>query len=79
MSDYNEIRALKASLRGVLDTTESLAAVRERVEALDDHSAIETELLEDLARLTSAHAVASAALRGLVNAMQSRRAADAAT
>ena len=79
MSDYNEIRALKASVRGVLDTTKNLAAVQERVEALDDHSEVETGLLDDLVRLTSAHAVAAAALRGLVNTMQNRRAAGAST
>lgn len=77
MADLNETRALKASFRGALDTAGSLAAMREHVEALDDHAEIGADLLEELARLTAAHAVASAALRGLVNTMQVRRGAGA--
>lgn len=75
MTDPNEIRALKASLRGVLDATAALADLQPRVEALDEHGDIPAEELEQLARVTSGHAVASAALRGLVNTMQTRRAA----
>ena len=77
MTDVNEARALKASIRGALDTGSSLAEIQARVDALDDHADVDDGLLEDLARLTSAHAVASAALRGLVNAMRTRRAAGA--
>ena len=77
MTDVNETRALKASLRGALDTGTRLAALQERVGALDDHAEIDVALLEDLARLTSAHAVASAALRGLVQTIQTRRGAGA--
>jgi hypothetical protein len=77
MTDVNETRALKASFRGALDTGIRLAEIQERVDALDDHAEIDTALLEDLVRLTTAHAVASAALRGLVNTMQTRRAAGA--
>jgi hypothetical protein len=77
MTDPNEIRALKASFGGVLTTASELAAVQSRVEGLEDSDAIDSTLLEDLARLTAAHAVASAALRGLVNTMQTRRGAAA--
>jgi len=77
MTDVNEIRALKASLRGTLDTGARLAEIQQRVDGLDDHVEIDAGLLDDLARLTAAHAVASAALRGLVNAMQTRRSAGA--
>jgi hypothetical protein len=77
MTDVNETRALKASFRGALETTSTLAAIKDRVEALEDHAEIDTALLEDLARLTVAHAVASAALRGFVTTMQIRRAAGA--
>ena len=54
-----------------------LAEIQQRVDGLDDHVEIDAGLLDDLARLTAAHAVASAALRGLVNAMQTRRSAGA--
>jgi hypothetical protein len=77
MSDPNEIRALKASFRGVVDTAGTLAALQGKIEALDEHGDISGEDLEELARLTAAHAVASAALRGLVSTMQTRRTANA--
>jgi hypothetical protein len=73
MSDPNEIRALKASLRGAIDTAGALAAVQTKIDALDEHGDIPSEDLEELGRITAAHAVASAAVRGLVNTMQTRR------
>jgi hypothetical protein len=75
MSDPNEIRALKASFRGAMDTAGALAALQATIEALDERADIGTDDLEQLARVTAAHAIASAALRGLVNTMQRRRAA----
>jgi hypothetical protein len=77
MSDPNEIRALKASFRGALDTAGALSAIAEKIEGLDEHADISPEVLEELARVTAAHAIASTALRGLVNTMQNRRAATA--
>ncbi|HJR61262.1 MAG TPA: hypothetical protein VJ813_17755 [Vicinamibacterales bacterium] len=76
MRDPNEIRALKASLRGALDTAAALEALRPRVEAVDEHGEISADDLDELARVTVGHAVASAALRGLVSTMQARRAAS---
>jgi hypothetical protein len=73
MSDPNEIAALKASLRGALATADALAALRDRIEAIDGHGDVGAEDLEELSRVTAAHAIASAALRGLVNTMRSRR------
>ena len=73
MTDPNELRALKASLRGALDSAAALASIQDRVEALDEHGDISSEDLEELARITSGHAVASTALRGLVRTMQTRR------
>ena len=73
MSDPNEIAALKASLRGAISTAESLARVRDTIESLDPHADVNPELLQDLARIASAHALASAALRGLVETMIRRR------
>ena len=73
MSDVNEIRALKASFRGAINTAQHLAGIQAKVEAIDDGGEPGAELFEELARLTSAHAVASAALRGLVVAMLKRR------
>lgn len=75
MSDVNEIRALKASFRGAIDTAQTLAAMQQKVDALDDQTEPDGELLEELGRVTAAHAVASAALRGLVGTMVKRRAA----
>jgi hypothetical protein len=77
MSDPNEIRALKASLLGAIETATSLAVLNERVQALDEHAEIGAEDLDDLARVSAAHAIASTALRGLVNTMRTRR--EAAT
>jgi hypothetical protein len=75
MTDHNEIRALKASFLGALDTAASLASLQARVEAIDDHGDVDPALLEELARVASGHAVASAALRGFIGAMQTRRGA----
>lgn len=73
MSDPNEIRALKASLRGTLDTAGHLGGMQPKIEALDEHGDVPLEDLEELARLAGAQAVAAAALKGLVNTMQTRR------
>ena len=75
MTDHNEIRALKAAVRGVADTAATLASMQPRIDALDDHAEIGAEILEELGRVSAAHAIASAALRGFVNTMQNRRAA----
>jgi hypothetical protein len=75
MADPNEIAALKASFRGALGTAESLAVLADRIEGLDPHGDISTADLEELQRLTAAHAIAAAALRGLVNTMIARRSA----
>lgn len=74
MSDPNEVGALKVSLRGALATGESLAALRDRIEGLDPHGDVAAADLEELARVTAAHAIASAALRGFVERMIARRA-----
>lgn len=73
MADPNEIAALKASVRGAVGTAQALAAVAPRVDALDPHGEVPSTDLEELARVTAAHAIASAALRGLVNTMLARR------
>jgi hypothetical protein len=79
MTDPNEIAALKSSFRGAVRTAESLASLSARVEALDAHGEIAAADLDDLARVTAAHAIASAALRGLVTTMLTRRGAPAAS
>jgi len=73
MSDPNEFEALKASMRGVRRSAEALAGMSERVEALDGHSDIPDTDLDDLQRLSAAHALAAEALRGLVYTMLKRR------
>ena len=75
MSDSNEIAALKASFRGAMSTADSLATLAARIEALDPQAEIPAPDLEELSRMTAAHAIASAALRGLVNTMMARRGA----
>ena len=73
MTDPNEIAALKASFRGAMSTADTLAALKERIESLDAHADATAADLEELARASAAHALASAALRGLVNTMLARR------
>ena len=75
MTDLNEIEALKASFRGALSTAAALAALEERVMALDPRAEIPVEDLEELGRVTLAHAVSSQALRGLIESMRARRVA----
>ena len=75
MTDHNEIRALKASFRGAMDTAASLASLAERIEGLDDHAEIDAGLLEEFARVAGGHSVAAAALRGFIATMQTRRGA----
>lgn len=77
MSDPNEIRALKASLHGALETSGALAALQGKIEALEERGDIDSETLDELGRVAAGHAVASAALRGLVGTMQTRRSAAA--
>jgi hypothetical protein len=75
MPDTNEIEALKASFLGALGTAAALDALKDKVTSLDPRAEIGGDDLEDLARVTLAHAVASQALRGLVETMRKRRAA----
>jgi hypothetical protein len=74
MADSSEIEALKASFRGALVTAGSLEALEDQVAALDSRTGISADALDELARVTLAHAVAAQALRGLVEGMRARRA-----
>jgi len=78
MADPNEIGALKAGFRGALSTATSLQTIQPKIEALDPAAEVPADLLDELARVTAAHAIASAALRGLVVTMLTRRGAGAA-
>lgn len=73
MSHGNEIDALKASMRGVRRSFDDLSALSVRVDALDPDIDVSDGDLDDLRRLTLAHAVAAQALRGLVVTMLRRR------
>ena len=73
MADSNEIEALKASFRGALSTGAALAALEERVLALDPRAEIAGDDLDELGRVTLAHAVSSQALRGLIESIRARR------
>jgi hypothetical protein len=73
MPDPNEIRALKASFQGAIDSAQALEAIKARVMSLDSGADVSLEDLEELGRVTLAHAVASQALRGLVESMRARR------
>jgi hypothetical protein len=78
MTDPNEIEALKASFRGAIAASGALAQLQEKVAALDPRGDIAGEDLEQLARVTLAHALAAQALRGLIETMRNRRGAGAA-
>ena len=73
MSDPNEMAALKSSFRGAIGTAAALAALEDKVENLGPAAEISADDLEELMRVTAAHAIASAALRGLVVTMVTRR------
>jgi hypothetical protein len=73
MPDPNEIKALQSSFRGALSTAAALQSLQSTVEGLDSAGEVSNEWLEELARVAAAHAVASAALRGLVETMIARR------
>ena len=73
MTDLNEIRALKASFQGALDTAAALEALKGKVMALDPAADVSADDLEELGRVTLAHAVSSQALRGLIEGMRARR------
>ena len=75
MTNPNEIAALKAAFQGAVRSGEALAALRSQIEGLDERAAVAAGTLDDLARVTTAHAIASSALRGLVNTMIARRGA----
>lgn len=75
MSDPNEIEALKASFRGAVGTGATLAALAGRVDAFDPRAEIAAADLDELSRVTLAHAIAAQALRGLVETMRVRRGA----
>jgi hypothetical protein len=76
MADVNEIRALQASFRGAVSTAAALQELQSKVDSLDPGNDVGSELLAEAARVTAAHAVASAALRGLVEMMIERRGRD---
>ena len=73
MADSNEIAALKASFRGALSTAAALQGLQATVDTIDPAADIAPADLEELARITAAHAIASAALRALVETMLRRR------
>lgn len=73
MVDPGEIAALKASFRGAIATADRLAVLQERLDQLSASQEPDSALLDELHAAAAAHAVASAALRGLVESMQRRR------
>jgi hypothetical protein len=73
MGDPNEIAALQSSFRGALGTAAALHALEGKVHNLDPAADISTDDLNELTRVSAAHAIASAALRGLVVTMRNRR------
>jgi hypothetical protein len=73
MTDPNGVEALKASFRGALSTADALAALRDKVIALDPAGTLSPQDLDELGRVTLAHAVASQALRALVESLISNR------
>lgn len=72
MTDPSAIEALKASYRGALSTADALAALNDKVMALDPSTGISSEDLDELGRVTLAHAVSSQALRALIERLRAR-------
>jgi hypothetical protein len=70
MTERNAIEALKASYRGALSTADALAALREKVLAIDPGAELSRQDLAELGRVALAHAVAAQALRGLVEVLR---------
>jgi hypothetical protein len=73
MADSNEIAALKASMRGVINSLQDLRLLADRVDALDPAVDVADADLDDLQRLSASHALAAEALRGFVRTMLKRR------
>lgn len=73
MMNPNEIAALKASVRGAMETADALRPLATTIESLPAERDVGAEVLEELARVSAAHAMASSALRGFVNTMLARR------
>jgi hypothetical protein len=73
MADVNEFRALQASFLGALETARALEAIKSKVFDIEPGADIDSGDLEELGRLALAHVVAAQALRGLVEAIRSRR------
>jgi hypothetical protein len=73
MTNSGDVEALKAAMRGARTTAEALSMLLPRVEALDARADVLDTDLEDLRRVSSAHALAAQALRGLVETMLRRR------
>jgi hypothetical protein len=73
MADPNELVSLKASLRGAIGTSDALREIFSRIDAVPPGGEPAAEDLEALSRLSAAHAIAAAALRGFVKAMLERR------
>jgi len=73
MADSNEIGALKAAFRGAVSTAAALETLTDRIAAIDADRDVAAEDLDEIARVTLAHAVSSQALRGLVESMRARR------
>jgi hypothetical protein len=73
MTDVNEMEALKASFRGALAAGERLQELHAKVAGLDPHADMALDDLDELGRVSLAHAIAAQALRGFVVSMQTRR------
>ncbi len=73
MAEPEEVEALKAAMRGARQSADRLSDLAARVEGLDPKGDLGDSDLEDLRRLTSAHAMAAQALRGLVQTILKRR------
>ena len=63
----------RLSLTAGQGTAKGLSALGDRIEALDQRTEVTDADLDDLARLSAAHALAAEALRGLVRTMMERR------
>jgi hypothetical protein len=73
MADPREIDALKASFRGLLTTASALDARKDRVAGMSAAVEPAADDLQELLAVVAAHAVAAAAVRGMLVGMLERR------
>ena len=76
MSDVNAVMALKNAWNGAVATSEQVSAMAGAVQALPEDATVASLDLESYQRVTLAQAIAVEALRGLLEQLQRKMAAE---